>query len=55
MTAAPTRLQDLLKAEGILIDAVRAGDLRPDRTWRAAIGGIQQRIEREMEAEHGKR
>jgi hypothetical protein len=47
-TEAPGRLQQLLKTEGILIDAVRAGDLRPDRTWRIAIAGIQKRIEAEI-------
>jgi hypothetical protein len=47
-TPEPSRLAQLLKAEGLLIDAVRAGELLPDRTWRVALAGIQKSIEREI-------
>ena len=47
-TGQMTRLQQLKQAEGHLIDAVRAGELLPDRTWRTAIEGIQRRIDREI-------
>jgi hypothetical protein len=47
-TPEPTRLAQLLETERHLINAIRTGELLPDRTWRVAIAGIQKRIEREM-------
>ena len=54
-TPEPTRLEELVKVEGVLIDCIRTGELQPDRTWRIALAGIQKRIEQELDARHERR